>query len=83
LVREKRHLAPLYTKKQSFYQDRLGTNAGKTQKSGVFLRAAAALLGGGAVPTCSGEAGFAVQAAIDAAKISAREGRQVAVETLD
>jgi predicted dehydrogenase len=34
----------------------------------------------GEVPTCSGEAGFAVQAAIDAAKVSAAEGRQVEVE---
>lgn len=72
---------------------------------------AAAALTGGQVPTCSGEAGFAVQAvrlehtptpsscrssftlsvclcalmakAMDAAKISAMEGRQVSVEALD
>ena len=37
----------------------------------------------GEAPTCSGEAGFAVQAAIDAAKLSAAEGRQVAVEALE
>eukprot|EP01046_Picozoa_sp_COSAG06_P031999 COSAG06_NODE_3164_length_5749_cov_16.498407_6_plen_64_part_00 len=33
--------APFYTKNASFYQDRLGTNIGKTHtQSGVFLRSA-------------------------------------------
>ena len=36
----------------------------------------------GEVPTCSGEAGFAVQAAIDAAKVSSKDGRQVSTEGL-
>ena len=40
-------------------------------------------LSGGAVPACSGEVGFAVQAAMDAVKRSASERRQIDVEELD
>ena len=40
-------------------------------------------LAGGAVPACSGEVGFAVQAAMDAVKRSASERRPIDVEELD
>ena len=36
LGKETRLFAPFYTKDASFYQDRLGTNTGKTQKRARF-----------------------------------------------
>ena len=37
-VRKRYFLSTFYNKNDHFYQDRLGTNIGKTQKSAVFLQ---------------------------------------------